>query len=135
MNVQASVLVAGWLDDRISQSPPTGSTRSTSTASSLWFRRSTSQVLSETQRETILLSLGDGDGADAEGQADGNGQASERSPGQAGTAATVTMRLFDRLSGPGSSGRAALHRSLVAIRDRGRGAVVVRFDDRDHAEP
>jgi GTP cyclohydrolase II len=47
----------------------------------------------------------------------------------------VTMRLFDRLPGSGSTGRAALRESLIEIRERGRGAVVVRFDDRDHAEP
>lgn len=46
----------------------------------------------------------------------------------------VTMRLFDRLPGPDSVGREALSRALIELREGDRGAIVVGFDDRDHAE-
>jgi len=85
-----------------------------------WFRLSVVYDR-ETERESILLSLGEEDPAIASRFGDG--------------LEPVSMRLFDRLPGPGSLGRVALRRSLVEIRDRGRGSVVVHFDDRDHAEP
>jgi len=89
-------------------------------ASVEWFRLSVVYDR-ESERESILLSQGDDDHRLSASTA-------ERVP-------PVTMRLFDRLPGPGSVGRAALRRSLVDIRDHGGGAVHVRFDDRDHAEP
>ncbi|MBJ21936.1 MAG: hypothetical protein GY910_04835 [bacterium] len=85
-----------------------------------WFRLSVVYDRA-TERETILLSLGGGEGG-IESDPDRRSE-------------PVTMRLFDRLPGSGSSGRAALRRSLWAIRERGSGGVLVRFDDRDHAEP
>jgi hypothetical protein len=44
------------------------------------------------------------------------------------------MSLFDRLPIRHASGRDALIRSLLAIRERGRGSVAIFFDDRDRAE-
>ncbi len=85
-----------------------------------WFRLSVVYDRA-TERESILLSLSE---EDRETDFDPD----ERSR-------PVTMRLFDRLPGPDSLGRAALRRSLLAMRERGRGSVLVRFDDRDHAEP
>lgn len=88
-----------------------------------WFRLS---VVYDrmAERESILLSASDAQDGDRPAASD---LAEESEP--------VTMRLFDRLPGPGSRGRAALRRSLVEIRECGHGAVAVRFDDRDHAEP
>ncbi len=99
-----------------------GTSAATSEPDIEWFRLS---VLydRDSERETILLSR-DGDG-------DGDRDGASRSE----TSEVVTMRLFDRLPGSGSEGRAALRRALRAVRERGHGAVVVCFDDRDHAEP
>jgi len=85
-----------------------------------WFRLSVVYDRSA-ERESILLSLGEEPLATAF-QSNSKGEA-------------VSMRLFDRLPGPGSRGRLALRRRLVEIRERGHGSVVVHFDDRDHAEP
>lgn len=96
-----------------------------------WFRLSVVYDRNS-ERETILLSQ------DA-GAAEAFDRAWEQSPVADPplevVAAPVVMRLFDRLPGPDSSGRAELSRALGEISRRGRGAVVVRFDDRDHAEP
>ena len=46
----------------------------------------------------------------------------------------VTMSLFDRLPVGDAPGREALQRYLGAIRAKGRGSIVVTFDDRDRAE-
>ena len=108
-----------------------------------WFRLS---VLYDraVERESILLSLGEvGDASSADRVAKTHGDARSeaaqgfdpRSGGVARETESVTMRLFDRLPGPDSTGRSELRRALTAIRDRGEGAVVVHFDDRDHAEP
>jgi GTP cyclohydrolase II len=92
-----------------------------------WFRLS---VLYDrgAERESILLSRQ----PSSEASHGPDGEGSDEPLVREGT---VTMRLFDRLPGPNSLGRAALERALVAIRDRRRGAVLIRFDDRDHAEP
>ena len=87
-----------------------------------WFRLS---VLydRDSERETILLSC------------DGDGGGGDESASRSESTESVTMRLFDRLPGSGSTGRAALRGALEGVRERGAGAVIVRFDDRDHAEP
>ncbi len=46
----------------------------------------------------------------------------------------VTMTLLDRFPVRFSPGREALTRNLLTIRNAGRGAVAIRFDDRDRVE-
>ena len=93
--------------------------------SATWFRMSVVYDR-DLERESVLLSLGDGAG-DTESAME----------------STVTMGLLDRLPfqartlGRGSKqqrGRAALERALLAIRERGRGAVSIEFDERDLGE-
>ena len=89
-----------------------------------WFR---SSILydRESERETILLSF----------EADGEGELGAPAVSRDEDPVVVVMTLFDRLPGSSSPGRAALRRALRAVRECGEGAVIVRFDDRDHAEP
>ncbi len=93
-----------------------------------WFRASVVYDR-ETERESIVLSQG---ASALEDLAMGRPATGGRS---AIADERVTMRLFDRLPGVRSAGRAALRRALVAIRDRGLGSVAVDFDDRDDARP
>jgi 3,4-dihydroxy 2-butanone 4-phosphate synthase/GTP cyclohydrolase II len=88
-----------------------------------WFRLSVIFDC-ETARESIVLAHPESRTADIATVA------SEA----AGSDRHVTMSLFDRLPIRRASGRDELNRSLLAIRERGRGCVAVFFDDRDRAE-
>ena len=74
-----------------------------------WFRAS---VIHDrrTARESVVLSLAGERGGDEE---------------------RITMSLLDRLPGTATAGRARLSRALARIRQDGRGAVIIDFDD-DH---
>lgn len=78
-----------------------------------WFRLSVVYDR-EREREAILLSRG-------------------HDPSARQRVETVEMGLLDRLPFSRASGRRALARALLEIRDRGAGAVRVAFDDRDVA--
>ncbi len=80
-----------------------------------WFRLSVVYDR-DRERESILLSRGEDEQRPMDMQEP-----------------VVRMSLLDRLPFPASSGRTELKRALIAIRDRGHGAVGVRFDDRDLA--
>lgn len=81
-----------------------------------WFRLSVVYDR-ERERESILLSRG----------GDESRRLEDQEP-------AVQMGLLDRLPFPASTGRAELQRALISIRDRDRGAVGIRFDDRDLAD-